>query len=428
MKIISKSIYKIRTQNLERLALIFTAFWLFAFLFNFTINKYINENVVHGWSVFDFIADRWIFVVDLKFQIGTSSDLNPYLSGRLEGYPPFPYLLLYIFKKVWELIWMILNPGGIFDYTYYNILIPFGIYFVTFISGWLLFVKQICNHHNHLGYSLLVVLFCYPVGFLIMRGNIDMMLFPMFLLFIFLWDKKSKMSYIPLGILMAYKPQFLIFSSLYFIDTNYGQIIKSLVIAMILTFISMLAIQGDLSEQLANIVKQNIDVKEIYGINNLGVRYGHSFLNLYKLILMFLGVPGNTALVIRNYEIFTLSISFFIIVYLWLYRHRFEDYQKALIVSILMCAVPYFSYDFKLIIILPLIVLYSPYIPKGTYILLVVLMLPKNFYFYSISEFSHPLLPIGSFINPAILLILLIFLLRPISKDKAVIESHASLS
>ena len=416
-KINTFSIKQLRAQNLERLALIFTSAWLLAFLFNFTVNKYINENSHHGWDIFDFIADRWILIVDLRFQLGTSSDLNPYLSGRLEGYPPFPYLLLFFFRKVWELALIVFNPGDTFN-TKYNILIPFSAYFITFIAGWLLFIKKICNPWGNIRYSILAAIFCYPVSFLIIRGNIDMMLFPMFLLFVYLWSNNSKLSYIPLGILMAYKPQFLIFSSLYFFDRNYWQIIRCFTLAIFLTIISMLVINGDFSEQLANIVKQNADVKEIFGVNNLGIRYGHSFLNLYKLLLMFLGVPGNTSLVIRIYEIFSLSISSLIIIYMWVFKEKFAAYQKLLIISILMCAVPYFSYDYKLIIFLPLIVLYSPYIQRGTYILLVVLMLPKNFYFYSIAEFSHPQLQIGAFINPAILLTLLILLLRPAKKDK----------
>ena len=332
--------------------------------------------------------------MDLLNIIRGCKDRDPYDASRLLymcGYMPFGYLIgviLRVFK----------NPMFVFTSSIILLLL------VLFMLNYCFFTRR----PNSWMQSLPVVIFTfftYPVLFVIDRGNFDMYIFMLIILFLWsFYTGHMKLAMLSLAMTIAIKIYTIAYIILFIQERQYKKALYVLGITGLLTVFSLALFKGGL---VANYFKWIISMHETTRIviyHGLSVRFSTCFFTFFSFIgLMF----GKHLYASRSFVNIYSALSFltFIILSVYLCRNQVARWRTISLVTLAMILLAPTTCDYRLIFLfLPLwgfCVFASPSKLDRYFILLLGLsFIPKNYYILTDN------LNIGMLINPILLLML----------------------
>ena len=220
----------------------------------------------------------------------------------------------------------------------------------------------------------IAILFSGSIVFAIERGNIILLSFIFTLLFIRLYDSKSKkiryLSYFCLAVAAAIKIYPAFFGLLVLNKKRYKEAVDLFIIGLLIFILPFLFFNGslDFRTMINGILISSSD--NVY----LGFGYNFSFFNLVRIII---GFSGKFLLDISSiFYIIPVVICFSI------YFLSKEIWQKTLAIALFLIWIPAFSYTYTLIFLtIPMLLLLNVAARKVDYFYLILLALTQIPYF-----------------------------------------------
>lgn len=253
----------------------------------------------------------------------------------------------------------------------------------------------------------------YPVIMLLDRGNIDMLLFILFVAFVYLFkSEKYLFSSVFIAVINAMKPFPLIFLVLFLFKKRYKEFFLSLIITAILVLGGFMVLKGGFSHQISIFLSNLTFFKVDYVYRNdkaLGMFGGSSLFMMMKLFFTRLTFPEliSTNLLTKIYSYSSMLVTPIILFFTW--REKMFWKQISML-SLYMLTMPYLVNDYKLIFLFVPIWLFVNSKEKSKFdivysILFGLLFIPKNI----IIQYHMPLedlwFSLSIVINPIIMII-----------------------
>lgn len=379
-----------REQKINLIAKFVFIGFIAAVIYHFFINGIILHRG-YPYSTFLFRPDS-IFS-DFTNWFNISKNYNPYLeapSTSLRNVFPLPYLLGFL-----------IQPLGL-DFSKYLFLSFFSLIMfylcLSNIKGQGKFIDLIN--------TVSIALLSYPFLFALNRANLEIVIFIMSYITIYLFYKKRYMwSAVFLSVAIAFKAIPAIFLVLFLSEKRIKEIAVSLILAGVLTIIPLLTFPGGLIANLNRFMENATDYTNAYVIGHGGLAYGHSLWGVMKIMLFI--IFRKLALIDLTvfYNIFqyaVLIILFMTIPYILLIEKLYWKKVTLLAFSLLLFSPV--SADYKLLhVFIPLFF----FINKNSYdkvdwvylVLFALLLIPKNY-------FNTHELNIGIVINPLVMLMM----------------------
>jgi hypothetical protein len=331
-----------------------------------------------------------------------SADLDPFRPDKISykgGYPPFGYLVAYLFSlvKPWTISLLLF-------------IITFFISFLYLMRYFLFRQKKRIDLRDYI--SLFVLTFLtYPILFAIDRANFDLIICIMLFLFVLFYQKKKiLLSTVFLGIAIAIKPFAGLFILLYLFDKEYKAALILLFNVLVLTVISLSLFKDGLFIESQKFLLDFSSAGKLIVSGSIA----HFSSDLYNfLIILISGIlrlfNSEVSLISNSifklsYTIFALSVTIGFSIYCWKNSQPF--WKKLLILTCLIILLPFASGDYRLTYLFPPLFLFLSSKEKGTHdflliILFGLLLIPKNYYTLNIDQ------NIGMLLNPIIIVLIL---------------------
>jgi hypothetical protein len=369
-------------------------------------------------------ANTFLFSPDWRFSdfdyvVRQSAALDPFGKdiGGFEG-APFGQFVGYLFSIV-PIAWLQL-----------------GIFFVFFYIAFLLMTKYYLygSKSKLTPYRLLtmfiIVFLTYPVLFAVDRGNFDLLVCVLLLLFAFTYERqKYRASTIFLALAIAIKPYAAIFIIVYFLDKKFKDGLLVIFNTVFLTVLSLSLFKDGLiveTQKYFHILfgraeyllgNQQGFTSDLFGLLTVGIKFIGDTLGIDKNgFTMYL--PSNPGLKVA-YGLAVIGIAIYFVIYLW---KKHPPLWKVLsVLTILVILLPFSSYDYRLVYLFVPLLMYLAINNNTrndllTIILWGLLLVPKNYYTLSPPKNIGTIMStdlfigqnIGVVINPLLLIGLLI--------------------
>lgn len=382
-------------------AIILVGFALAVF-FHYVMGAYLHHSYPYNTFLF---APHGRFS-DFFDSIRHASQLNPYfVESKLEPavYFPFAYLFLY-------LIFLI---GKTFTFSLIISIFLLALFLVYFNYK---FLKTENSEKISLFKNIFIFSFLsYPFLFVIDRGNIESFVFIFIALFFYFYLKKDYMKgiiFLSFAIAMKMYPG--IFLLLFLKDKKYREIAYAVFLTFALTFTSLLIFKGSLYSNIHGMFSGLNYFKNAYIIGSMGTNYNSSLFGIIKICVLslkklswaapFLSVKISAA-VFSVLSLISVGLSSLYVLFvektLW---------KQTAILTIVMILLMPVSFDYKLISLFIPVWLFINSDDKSKHdivyaVLFGLLLIPKQYYFV------HSDISISVFLNPLIMIIMLILII-----------------
>lgn len=256
-------------------------------------------------------------------------------------------------------------------------------------------------------------LLSYPFLFAIDRANLEILIFIILYLSVWLfYKKKFILSAIILSIAISFKAIPAILLVLFLSKKRYKEIFISIFVTIGLTISSLLILKGSPVDNISRLLTSFNHYTQLYAIDNQGLFFGHSLFGLLKIFLASsFPQPSlyllKTKLMLSYYFWFSIFISAFIVIYVVLIEKQF--WKKITILIFIMDLLPYVSADYRLLhIFIPLFFFINKK-EKDNYdliylLLFAFLLVPKNYYNFDVPNLAISReANLGVVINPLIM-------------------------
>ena len=317
--------------------------------------------------------------MDFYTSLSQNANLNPYFGG---GFPYYPFLgmICWVFSLI---------PRPYTYFLYLFIVISLSIYFIYQLLWQMPWYKKTL---------LIFILFflSYPVLFSIDRGNFEFLLFVALLASLYFYIKKNYLiSAICLALAIAMKIYPALFLLLFIVDKKYREAIISVVIAVLLTLVSLLFFQGGLVANFLYLFSMSninnnmilVDLINLTSRNGNVVQRSVSLLTLIKISIIELQL-NPSPFVVENFSKIYSVLSVIIAVPLSIYTIFFEKemWKKVALIIFAMLLLPSISADYRLLLVYLPLVLFLNTEGEGKLdpvytILFVLLLIPITYYF-----------------------------------------------
>jgi len=318
-----------------------------------------------------------------------------YLDGRFGNYFPFAYLLMAFFT------WL---PPGMALTIYYLMII---------MATWFLFQK-ICRAKIGLVRILIALLvlnfMTYPFLTLIDRGNLEGGVFIFVGLFIYCFlNKHYVRSAIFLSMAIAMKAYPFILLVFFFKDRRYKELVLAIVATAVLTLVSFTVLHGGLSHNYHGLKNGLSAFNSTYILSSECMHFSASLWGVLQIMKqIFLINNWLVTLLIKHY--FILTVTLFTVLSVYIYFIETELWKSFCLLVFAFILFPYVSYDYKLIHVLLVVMLFLvankwTKIDVFYAVCLGLLLIPKG-YWQLLGEIS-----IQSVLNPLIMVVMTMFVI-----------------
>lgn len=362
----------------------------------------------------------------LGFYFGLKDPFNTFLYGPSSAFCDFRELLPFITNFApysTPSVWINYFPLA------YILLFPFTLIknpllaYLIFISGFLTFwiftnikifsCKEMGKIHNFRNIFIISTM-CYPVLFVLDRGNFDMYLFIILALSVYAFkSEKYILSAFLLAVENAIKPFPILFLFLFLFKKRYKEFFLSLILTGILVIGGFLVLKGDFFDQIVVLLKSLALFKSAYVIenyNNYGMSHDVSLFFMLKLIFCKSTPQAiiSTALLTKLYNF--LSVLIIGITLFFTYKEK-TFWKQVTLLTCTMLMLPYVVADYKLIFLIIPLWLFISSKEKTRFdlayaVLFSLLLIPKNIIVIThlTSITASPFFSLAIIINPLILL------------------------
>lgn len=379
------------------LAIIIYIGFFFALIKSYISGAYLG----YEWPRNNFLFQPLDLFNDLRNPLARSGVLEPYPH---EGYFPLTFIILqpltFFSFKVASTLFTILFTLAVLTFNYIFIL-----------------KNKLTTSRLYLFISL--SFFSYPILFCLDRGNVEIFCF-IFISFFLLFYIKDKINYsiIFLSMAILIKPYMALYALIFIFKKNYKNFVFTSILTTILFFLCLGYFKGGI---FVNFIKLNEGLQgalNFYTTNNYSW-YSSSFSELVKVIIKESQICNFYCFDLNENEFFTISSKLFSfsIALSSLYvcfKSKYDITKILLVITILVIGCTPVSYDYKLILfyipIYSMLSYTSDFIEnkgKLVFIIIGLILIPKHYYFLD----DHLATSISSFINPFLMVVLLIYVL-----------------
>lgn len=381
---------------------------IFSFILIITFIVWIGSIFIEGVYCNRYTAffNRTIdFFADFTNMIGLTSGRNPYFDESHGSYPPFAYLLIYLFTNIVEFP----VEKFLFIYQQPQFLIIAIIFIILIILVCAFFLAEIIKKHcnENFGTEYIFIIFCltlsYPVLYIIERGNILLLSFALVLGYFAFKDSESKilreLALIFLAMAFAIKITPAIFGLLLLSEKRYKDAIRCAIYGLLLLFLPFLFFEGGIIENFRQMIINMTQYPMIYeDIPGLSLRDSIKiFVSEYFVF---------TPLLNNILRIFTLICCGIIFVDFFIEK---QEWKKIMILTLLLILIPSHTNSYYTIFLIPATLIFLTTADKNflNFFIMLVQVLFYSIYFNSFSiDFNNIALPIlmlylmiDSFIN-----------------------------
>jgi hypothetical protein len=391
---------------------IIVAGFFIAVVYHYVMGQYLDRS----WplSSFLFVPEDRFFDFDLV--VRQSAGLDPFGEdiGGFAG-APFAQFVAYLFSLI--------RP------SFLRLSIFFCSFFLVFIP---MARHYLCGSKSRLTpYRLLpvfvIAFLTYPVLFAVDRGNFDLLVCALLLLFAFTRERQHhRASAVFLAVAIAVKPYAAIFTVVFLLDRKYRHALLAVSGAVLLSVLSLSLFRDGLlveTHKYVNALSQMAgDVSagshqsytsDLFGFLTAIVRLIGDALNIDKSgTTMYL--PAHPASTIC-YAVMAVAVLLYFMIYLW--KKQLPSWKLLAVLTILLILLPYNSGDYRLTYLLVPMLMYMAVKEKTRHSLLTVilwglLLVPKNYYPLHLAPADYyPYIlhqSIGMVVNPLLLIVLLV--------------------
>jgi hypothetical protein len=352
-----------------------------------------------------FLYQPWDRFMDYHNMILMCRNLDPYNEGTRSGYPPFANIFFFPFS-------LLSSDAGFLLYT----IIPVA---TLGYASWRL-LNEVAPFFRA-GAVIFLALLSYPFLFAIERGNLDLWIFVGITAFILNYNSPSPLmrdfACASLAFAVCFKMYPVMLLLLPAKDRRYMDCVKVGILVAIMTVASASLFQG-------GTVKAFHDFKTMMAVTDSfakeSVKNAHFNIGLFNavvIILTKLRCSGALAYYVKNYwTISALILSPYVIL---VACRNLAFWEAATSLIIVCCLFPTLSYDYRVILLLPVILMQVTHRDRnekhGRVVLVIstLLLIPKN-YWHLFPELPPGDISIGSVVDPLLLFTLLnLIALRP---------------
>lgn len=391
-----------KTKKIVLLSNIILVGFFLAVVYHYVLGTYLNLG---------FPSNTFLFAPEFHFNDFTGilpkiKTLQPYsLPADWQNYFPlaFIFILPFAYFKSLVLAYLIFAGGFLAFFVYFN--------YKNFTCEKL---SKIQNLQNIFILSIL----SYPLLYLVDRGNLDMLIFVFFTMFVYLFKKeKYILSAVFLAIINAMKPFGILFPVLFLFKKRYKEFFLSLGLTFLFILGGFLFFKGNILNQIIILIQSWSSAAQdfIYkNNNNFGMVSQSSLFMMLKLL--FCKTHGALAIstlkLVKIYNV--LSILITILIAFFAYKEKIF-WKQITLLTLYMILVPSISIDYKLIFLYPAIWLFvdSKTIKEKSRfdwlytVLLGLLLIPKNIILNDYNFAHGALFSTSIIINPLIIMTLI---------------------
>jgi hypothetical protein len=262
-------------------------------------------------------------------------------------------------------------------------------------------------------YVLLVFLLNYPMLFALDRGNLDLYVLVFITFFLFNYSASNStvrsLAVVSLSIAIALKIYPVLFAIIYLKDRRYRELILAACYTMLLTLGSLAILDGGVVDNIKGFIEVMHLSADTLKTDWLWAHRGSSsFFSSWRLFAAF--HVGDSAVALCEHWYPFLSTIFGLCSLLFVFYRKLEFWQLAAIIVCLVTGLPTVSNDYRLTLLLPVIVLMNSAEMTGSMVLqtmflcVAFLLVPKNIFYL------HEDIGVSSMISGMILLLLLLML------------------
>ena len=383
---------KNKEQRIAFLALIICAGFFAAVCFHYVQSQ--HKGLVYPQNTFLFRPeDRFN---DFFNPLKGSFDRDPYNPERIDfigGYLPFGYCVSFIFSMIrpWTL-----SCG---------MLVAFFLIFL-----WC-FMRRVLYDKNKLRYTEIISLFIltaltYPVLFIVDRTNFDIVVFVFIALFVWFYLKGEKtLATLLLAVPIAMKGYPLVLLTIPLLEKRFKDIAITGGLVVLLEAFSLAIFKDGLIVEFSKMMTSFGTAFSIAFDSGALIRFNSS---LYTFLLFLWPSLSDTAWFSKAY--FITAILLFGGLAWTMFKQKYPFWKNLFIIIIIMILFPQSSGDYRLVMLIPPVVLFLSAEERSKWDALVILLagfvlIPKAYYvFYSDIN-------LGIVLNPLLLITLLISLL-----------------
>ncbi|GEM_PF-2457859 len=395
-----------RNEKLSFLIPILLIGFTLAVYFHYALANYANQDYPQNTFMFR-PDDRFMDFVD---PTQLSADLDPFAEGKVHrkgGYAPFGYLIAYAFS--------IIQP----------ITLSLLIFWALFLCVFLYYVSQTLFRSQPqlpLAQKVLSVFaltaLSYPFLLGMERANFDLFICVLLIIFVYLYRKKSPLSFIPLALCIGMKPFLALIALLYVFDRQFWPLLQIGATVIFLNVASLALFKDGFTIELQKYLLETKIVQQI--VVSIPFSFTSDLFSALDLLIALLSHrPSNTpnlagSPVASMYLLLSLVVVLLCAFLLWKKQRPF--WQAFAVLLILNTVLPIGTHDYRLILLyIPMIEFVSldtPFAEQDKTLLLLwaLLLVPKNYLVFQSDQ------NITMLLNPILLVLMLILLLKyPVS-------------
>lgn len=392
---------KIYSNRLDFALIFISSVLIFSINFHYLLAE--KYGMVHPWNTFLF--DPTHRFTDWIHSVIHSKYLNPYNMPAPSIAAYFPLFYLTVSKLISTDLKLALH-----QYFYISIILHLVLIYKIKTSKKINFDKSNIN----LLKITFIIFFSYPVIFSIDRGNIDIWIFYLIAIgFIFYKEQNNKTSLLIFAIASSLKGYPIAFILYFIFKKQYSFALYLILLFLLFVIVPLLIFEGGFFDNLQLFMHNLAGYKKIYVIGSGSLFASSDPYNMIRIIVLYLyrnlfeiklNVELMSTYIYMPYLISNIALMMYCCYYL--YRKKINsDMVIMTFISFVVITFPNVANDYKLcILLLPLLFslinLIKP-LPFSIYILILLLLVPKSFYFIqdrSISMVINPILIVLSYI------------------------------
>ena len=404
-----------REEKITLLVFIIVVGFSAATVYHYIMGHYLGK----PWPLNSFLYLPQSRFFDFTLVVRQSATLDPFVKdiGGFAG-APFPQLVGYLFSLVHPVILRFVVFFG-----------SFLVVLILMVKHYLYGLKSRLTLQQMLPISAIVFL-TYPVLFAVDRGNFDLIVCALLLLFAFLYMRQQyKASAVFLSLAIATKPYAAILVMIFVFNKKYREALLALCGAVLLSVFSLSLFKDGLFVEACKYLKalsgmasylsaggQQSYTSDLFGSLTALVRFVGDALNIDRSgTTMYL--PAHPVASIC-YAVLAVTVSLYFMIYLW---NRAQPSWKIMaVLTILLILLPYNSGDYRLTYLFAPMLMYMSVAERTRrdvwiVVLWGLLLVPKNYYllhlapshYYSFEVYQT----VGMVINPLLLIAMLVCIL-----------------
>lgn len=353
-------------------------------------------------------SNTFLFIPGDKFNdfyncVRTSSDLNPFVPGKIYSYLPFSSFIFYLFSLIrpWELSWCLFIGS-------------FFIIFILMVKHYLFGLRTKLSTYQSLVIFILVFL-TYPILFALDRSNIDLLICTTLLLFTLTYERqKFYISTIFLALAIAIKPLSMVYAIPYIIQNKFKPVLLLIFNVALLTGVSLSLFKDGILIETQKFFIATLTQSRAVTEGNI-FHFSSDLHNLLIINIKFISslfgaeinLLGNPQFILY-YTIVAIIIFILLVIYIW--KNPSPFWKTVALLTIFIILFPYSTNDYRLTYLFIPLLMYLKSNDKSRLdmpmiIVWGLLLIPKNYLNIGSGDQN-----IGMIINPLLLMSLLILL------------------